>query len=114
MSPPAAPMNVEGISGGGAAVASKGEGAHTGDESGGQRVAKPIGNIGGPGANTEQVPSPPTSSPAMERVWRTPSPPASSSAMGVGTGAKQEPIAPEPPVEMALGVPCHHQERAAR
>jgi hypothetical protein len=77
-------------------------------------MAEPVRDVSGLDVNTGQVPSPPTSSPAMEHVGRPPSPLALSLEIGASTRAEQEPIPPVSPMEMALGTSHRHQERATR
>ena len=55
---PAAPLNVKGTSGGGAATVSRVDGAHTGDGAGSQRVVEPVGDVSGSRADVGRVPSP--------------------------------------------------------
>jgi hypothetical protein len=77
-------------------------------------MAEPVRDVSGLDVNTGQVPSPPTSSPAMEHVGRPSSPLALSLEIGASTRAEQEPIPPVSPMEMALGTSHRHQERATR
>jgi hypothetical protein len=72
-------------------------------------MAEPVRDVSGLDVNTGQVPSPPTSSPAMEHIGRPPSPLALSSEIGASTRAEQEPIPPVSPMEMALGTSHRHQ-----